>query len=544
MPKVAQYGGPRVGTEIPNRPQATTAAGDIQFRAQQQLSSSIADLGGAAIEMKRRIDTTSAEEALVLFEREKNELLFNPEKGYFNTQGKNAYDNAELVTKSLEDLRVKYADTLGADARRMFDSSASAHIARTSTDVMRHASKGLKAWEVATLQAQTENSVENASLYWNRPDDLRIQNALGRQAIIDASEMEGVGPEATNERLQTFESSFAKQTITAALNSSAAEGQTMLDQYGDRLEGSLRQKMADQVARKVVLENQQSTAQQAVLRGTELVETYDTRKDILDAVNSIEDPELRKKTMGEAMRQFNLKKQAESEAQKDAFEFAEQHILGGGSAETLQSENPEAWEMLSAGQKQSILSGKSATTDWNVFSDLMIMDTQELAKVNPADYIHQLAPAERAKLITAVKAARGTATKSEKTEHQVGRTRTAQVNNALVQMLGKKSQWDDDTRRRADTIYDLLDSEATHRESIKGSALTSQEFTDLLSDLTRKATIERNVFGVDFLAPDVETDVTEIPAGELRAVSEYLREKGVHITYEKLIKAHRQATEN
>jgi len=543
MPKVAQYGEPQVRTQVVRQPRADAAAGNAVFRSNIQAAEGLASVAQTGAQMMQRIDTTSAEEALVAFEREKNNLFFNPESGYFNTQGKNAYENATAANEALQKLQQQYGEGLNQNARRMFDKASTVQITRSQADIARHSAKGLQSWEVATIRSQVENTVENASLYWNQPDQLAVQNAVGRQAVIDAAELEGIGPEATAERLQTYGSSFAKAAISTATSYSAAQGQELYDKMSDRLESPDKLKLEREIQAKVKAEKIQSDSQQAMITGAHLVDTYDSREDIRNEVNTIEDPELRSKTMTEAMRQFNLKKQAEDEAQAEAFKAAESHLYDGGSAETFQAENPEGWERLSAKQKKSLETGKPVVTDWNVYSDLMVLPKEELAKVNPADYISQLAPAERTKLISAVKSARGTGTASEKIDHQVGRTRSAQTTSALEQILGKKAKWNDEKRKQADAFYDLLDSEVQYREQQKGSLLSSQEYTDVLSDLTREVTIERSAFGVGFLAPDVELSLIDMSQADMRVLSEFLRDNNIPVTSENLIKAQRQATE-
>ena len=98
MPKVAQYGDPQVRTQIARQPRADASAGNAVFRSNIQAAQGLASVAEAGAQTMQRIDTTSAEEALVAFEREKNNLFFNPENGYFNTQGKNAYDNAAATS--------------------------------------------------------------------------------------------------------------------------------------------------------------------------------------------------------------------------------------------------------------------------------------------------------------------------------------------------------------------------------------------------------------------------------------------------------------
>lgn len=541
MPKVARYNANQVLTRVTRQPRADASAGSAVFQSNIQAAEGLASIVAAGAQMKQRIDTTSAEEALVAFERDKNNLFFDPESGYFNTQGKNAFDNAPAANDSLVKLKKQYGESLGQNAKSMFDKSADLQITRSQADIARHSSKGLKAWEVATLRAQVENTIENASLYWNQADRLAVQNALGRQAVIDAADTEGIGAEATNERLQTFDSSFAKSAITSATSSSSEEGSAMLEKHGAKLEGPDKIKLEKEIDAKAKAEKLQSDSQQAVLDGARLVNTYDSREDVLTEVNKIEDPELRKKTSTEAMRQFNLKKQAESEAQADSFESAETQIINGGSAETFQAEDPEGWERLSAKQKSSIQSGKAVVTDWNVYSDLMMLPKSKLSKVNPTEHFQQLAPSERKSLVSAVKSAGGVGSSSDKVDHQTGRTRSSQTTAVLEQVLGKKTKWDDEKRKQVNSFYDLLDGEVNYRESQKGSSLSSEEFTNTLSDLTREVTIERSIFGIDFLFPDKDLDITDIPPENVKILSKFLRDNGIPVTSDNLIKAQRQA---
>jgi len=542
MPKVAQYES-QVLTDVVRQPRADPSAGSSVFRSNIQAAQGVASLVQAGAQVKQRVDTTSAEEALVQFERDKNNLFFNPDDGYFNTQGKNAFDNANAATESLSKLKKQYGESLGQNAKSMFDRSADLQITRSQADIARHSSKGLKAWEVSTIRAQVENTIENASLYWNQPDNLSVQSALGRQAVIDAADLEGIGPEATNERLQTYDSSFARTAVSSAINSSADEGQAMLEKHGNRLEGPDKIKLEKEVAAKAKAEKIQSDSQQAIIAGTRLVDTYDGREEVREQVNKIDDPELRKKTMSEAMRQFNLKKQGEDEAQADSFERAESHVIDGGSSETYQAEDPEGWERLSSKQKKSIESGKAVITDWNAYSDLILLPKEQLAKVNPNDHTYQLAPGERKTLVSAVKSARGLGSSGDKIDHQIGRTRNSQTTSAVEQILGKKSKWNDEKRKQADAFYDLLDGEVKHRENQKGGPLSSEEFTGLLSDLTRGVTIERSAFGIDFLVPDVEQDVTDISPENVRPLTKFLRDNGIPVTSDNLLKAQRQATQ-
>jgi hypothetical protein len=535
MPTVPQYDRPRVETRVPTAVQASANTPSGAF--QNPLVQGGIALGQGIAQNQQRIATTASEEALVNFEREKNDLFFNPESGYFNTQGRNAFDQAKSTNEALSQLRSKYSDTLESPtAKQMFGRAADAVITRSNVDIMRHSAKGLQAWEVATLESQVENSVENASLYWNDPDRMKVQGILGRQAVIDAAEMQGITGEALNERLQNFESTFSRSAIEAATSSSSEEGQAVFDQLGSRLEGPDRAKVEKQIQAKANTEKVQQDGRSAVLIATNLVDTYDTRSDIISEVNKIDDPDLRKKTMSQSMHQFNLRKQAESEERGAAFEDAETHLFNGGSAESYQASNPEEWEKLSPKQKKVIESGKAISTDWALFSDLVTLPNEMLAKVNPVDYFDQLNPAQRNQLISAVKSARGKATSSERVDSQNGRSRTAQTSSAVQQIFGKKNEWKQTDLERVNLFYQTLDDEVTRREELKGTQLTSEEYTNVLSGFTREYVEEGIIFDSTFTFED-------IPPEDVTDITTFLRERGLPVTTENMVKVFRQVND-
>lgn len=538
MPKIAQYEPSQVRRQVAKQPLAQEAP----LSAFGLPGAGVLIAGGligivqAGVKIKQRIDTTSAEEALVSFERDKNNLFFNPDDGYFNTQGRNAYDNSNAATESLQKLKAQYGENLSQQSKVMFDKSADQHITRSQMDIARHASKGLKAWEIGTLESQVENTIENASLYWSEPKRLKVQNILGRQAIFDLAKMMGLGFEATAEKVQTYESAFAKSAIEAATQSSAAEGKESLSSYGDRLEGPDKVKMESLIEKKAKVEKTQLDATMAVATSTRLVNQYDDRKDIIEEVNKIKDDDLRKKTMSESMSQYSRKKQAESEARASSFEDAESHIIEGGTAESFKAANPEQWESLSTKQQSSIQSGALAATDWNVFSDLMLLPKKELAKVDPTEHFDKLAKTERSRLISAVKSAGGTGSSKDKIDHQTGRTRTGQTTAAVEQLFGKKSKWNETKREQANGFYALLDEEENSRKNQLDRELTSEEYTDLLSGFTRKAVQEGRLWGTN------KVGLTTIPAENIPQLSKFLRDNKLPVTTQNLVDLYNQRT--
>ena len=65
----------------------------------------------------------------------------------------------------------------------------------------------------------------------------------------------------------------------------------------------------------------------------------------------------------------------------------------------------------------------------------------------------------------------------------------------------------------------------------------------MLSDLTRKVTIERNLFGIDFIAPDEELSVTDLTREDVVTLSKFLRDNNIPVTSANLVRAQRQASQ-
>jgi len=516
MPKIAQYEPDQVSSQVVSQPQAQDAPSGV-FGG--DIAKGLADVAQASLGIKQRIDTTSAEEAAVSFERDKNKLFFNSDNGYFNSQGKDAYDRSVDTAKALDDLKLQYGETLNAESKSMFDRSADAQITRSQADIQRHAAKGLKAWEISTIKAQSENALENASLYWNDPDRLRVQSVLGEQAVIDAAKMSGLSDIATNENLQTFRSAFARSTIEAAIQGSAEEGKQALEKYGDKLEGPDKVKIKAAIEQKEKIEKTASDARMATLTATRLIDQYDSRSDIMTEVDKIKDPELRKETMSEAMSLFSRKRQAEKEQANTFYQDAIGQVNSGLSPVEMKAQNPEAWEGMTDSQRNNILSGKHMLTDQKTLAEFRLLGVRDKAKFDPMSIADKVKPADLQKVISEVNAAKkgnpGSRVKSF----------TSKAMSAAEGAFGKKAKWttkrgkQTEKGKLANEFFSDLQGAVDEFETEKGSKITPAEENQVISEFTREIIVERSAFGFDLLASDTEIDLSNAPANDVRVLN-------------------------
>ncbi len=533
MPTVTRVQGPSVQTQVVSQQMLGNV--DVSSGA-RSVASGLSAVATQFNAQQVQFNQTEAEDTLIQFEKAKNNLLFNPESGYLNSQGKNAYDGAKDASSNLEKLRTQFESQLSNDdSRLLFSRAALQQTARTQNEINRHASSGLKAYESATMRARQENTLENASLYYNDPSQLAVQRELGRQSVIDSAETSGIGAEATNEALQTFDSQFASNVVAASLGQSASQGKAALDRYGSVLEGpklvaakaAVKGKFKQEKSQREAAFNKSESrrvASESVNIARTLSTNFDLRSEAIAEADKIKDPKLRKATMREVAFRFNQKKAAESEQRVASFEEAENFVLGGGSADEFKAANIDAWESMSPKQKRSIEKGEKINTDWNEYTRLVSLPDAELAKVDVSEYADSLAPSERSKLASAVVTARTGGNKKSKVDSQVGRTRASQTTSTIEQLVGKKkSKWGDDDVIKANTFYSLIDEEVDYRENEKGSNLTSSEFTTMVNDINRKLVIEGMFF-------DDELSLSDVPTERVNSYTELLRRNNATVS--------------
>ena len=540
MAKIARRSGDPVRTAVVRGPKAQASDVVSSDLAVVQRGLSLAGtFTSIAAENVQQRDTTEAEEGVVKFERAKNELFFNPDSGYFNTQGKSAHDTSTDANDSLQKLARTHAEGMSnPTSRQMFMDVANRHVTSGQSDIMRHASKGLKAWEVTTIKAQTENTLENAALFRGDPERLSIQRELGRQSIHDSAKLEGITGEALNEQLQTYDSAFASATIDASILDNAEKGRESLDKYGSMLEGNEKAKFEAKVQKKQELEKTQLQSQQAVATATVIVNANDgDRSAVLKDISKIEDPEQQSKARKEAMYQVNQLETAKVEARNGVYDDATKFVADNGSAESYKAAHPERWDKLSTKQQRQLEKGEPVVNDWDTWLDVMSKSDAEISKMNPSEVdktASKLDDSHRDKFMTMWKNTRNG--KASRPDSQVGRTRSAQTTSAVTQLMGKKkSKWNQNDLARADKFYALIDSEATAMKEETGKELTAEDFTGLLNNITRKVTIERSLWF------DKDVGIGDIPEEHLGTLTNALRKRNIPITSDNLVRAYEQA---
>lgn len=335
---------PSVGIEIVKQPHASNVD---QSSGIGRLGEAMQNISAMGMQIKESLDTVAAEEALLRFEKSKNEVLFNPENGYFNTQGKHAVDGADGTNQTLTKLQQQYAQELKSPvARSAFQRASQARLIRDQESIMRHASKGQREFEVSTIQALQENAIEGGSLYWNNQEELDIARSNGIAAIRDEARITGMSPEALKEKIQTFESAFVSGAIQSALvgknidraNELLAAGKEQGVFEGpdlDKLTPLIRKTEVEVGAERLV----------AAVQGKPLTEQ-------LKIIGKHKDHEIAKAAMAEVSFQDGIRKKIEDEQQTSTLENYHNQIFVQGKPPSPLSVDKN--NILTPAQKQTV----------------------------------------------------------------------------------------------------------------------------------------------------------------------------------------------
>jgi len=523
MPQVPRVSTPTVRTPVTQQPRARVADVSSGTRA---LASGLTNLTKGLQQFQQQRDRSAAENAMLAFDNEKNEMFFNPNDGYFNTQGRTALDSAEAATRNLDDMVARYSKELNPQAAAMFQSAAAVRVTRDRASILRHASKGQETWMLATSKAQEQNALKNANLYYNNDKELATYLSLGELAIQDRREL--VGDEVTARDLESFRSSFISNAINGALSRGDLENANdLMETQGDMLEGSEAVRLNEKLGK-------EADKQYVNGRVFEIYSAGAPLKDMLAVARQEEDPDRRK----EIQRQINNQFTVDERARKD---FAEEQVnswdadISSGKKKT--GDVPlDIWEAIGPNGRDSLMraeeefvTGEQIITDQARFFDVMSLPPDQLSKVDPLDHYSYLNRTDRTKLTSAILSARGGRKNTETTRIQ---STSAIMKSTVEQILGRRIKPEKDAEF-VNQIYQVFTDELNAAEDVKGSKLTEAEIRDVGNSFTKKAAIDKSFLGVTW---QKDQGIEDVPSQHLDTLASELRTRGMSVSSENIVR--------
>lgn len=302
-------------------------------------------LGKIALTEQNQINEIRAEEARVGFSKTITDNLFDPDNGYFNTKGKDAYEGAQGMLKALEEAKQKSGEGLNPAQQSMYSQAAERMLGSARQSILRHASEGKKAWDLSVQQAAAEDALESGPLYFNDDKQLNTSLATLRAATAEAARMEGVGAEMTNERLQSVTSKFYASTINRAMVYDLDRAKALLEKHADRMEPNDLDKAREALREKVQTTQAQQSANDWLAQGLSL-------NDGMKIASEIKDPNLQKETKATWERTYKVWEQGKADDQRKAFEGFASQIENG---DLTYSQIPrEQRDVMTAAQRDNL----------------------------------------------------------------------------------------------------------------------------------------------------------------------------------------------
>lgn len=185
------------------------------------------------------IATTQATEALNKFKEEVRTRLWDPESGYFNSEGKQAYVNYEETIQSLQDLKQKYIQNLSVLAQSKFEEAASAELDNAILNIKQHAVQGQEVWQEKESELAIQGIIQDASTLGTNPEMLAVKMQAGMGMIVDRANENGWGQDVAQEQIDIFKSNYLSSAVRGLLAmGNVEEAKALFEQHKDDIQGS------------------------------------------------------------------------------------------------------------------------------------------------------------------------------------------------------------------------------------------------------------------------------------------------------------------
>lgn len=540
MALVPRVEGPSVGNQVVQTAKRQPLPGEV-FQNQGLKGAlsglDVFDKARAAVDKQR--SEADAENAVLSYEKQKRNLFYNQDGGYFNTMGKTAYDQAPTIETSLSDIQRLTGEKLTPEAAAIYNRITQSDLVRAGQSISQHAAKGNHQYTIATKDAVIEDSLEKANLYWGDDfdkvnkdgkkvsSDFTIALVQGEEALIERLMLQGITDgKLYQESLDDYYSGMYASKISGALNDGSpdalATAEADMISFGDDITPDTRVKLVQELDRqKDILYIDQSV--------TAIRDNNPEYKDQITAAKAETDPERKAEIIRQLDNYRAIDDRIKTAEQTDLFNDWSVKI---GEQGVPFSKIPMAQlEGLTHGQRASLKSleddkarDKVYTQDWQVWTELEGMTDEDIAAIeNPMEYRNKLDNNHYDRLLNQWSALRTNRDKPAAADLWTDtRTKANAMKGTLTQIIGEvpgagtgvnKLKWANDFER-------MFQHEVTRMESEKKGKLTPTEYEEALNNFTGKT----NMPDAGWLWFDKDVSMKEIPGEQLMGIRQMVIE--------------------
>ena len=464
-------------------------------------------------QLKNNQDKIDAQAALLSYQQFELNTLSNPDTGYNNSRGLDAYTSLEGTKGELTSHQLSLAKSLSPGASSQFNTLVDKNNLSTYKSMNNHAAKGQRVHESSMRQTGINQSLEGASTFHNQREPERDVNGnvIGASPLdvqyqsgmfdIRAQQKAGELNVSQAEAIQDYSANFAKNVV---MGSEGSEGMTESLKYVESRgwlanEPHMKNEINKQIEAVVKAEkaHEQAKYVQNTVAGYMSTKGHSpmTRGEALEAVANdplvSDDPKLLDSLRKQVAFMYDAQDKAQDEDYGDTFDYFANGLYGKTSLSELMKNDPRGWETLSAKDRRALESGEYTTLDQNWWLRFNAMSKAEQAQVTNQDAAGHLDP----KTMSVFRSKRQDAIESP-AEDEISRTVSQRVTSTVNAIVPKATTGSAKDRRVLLTgfINQQIDQAATD----KGGALTTSEMGILLDDITKNYVKEDEFLFFDF----------------------------------------------
>ncbi|MEW8645144.1 MAG: hypothetical protein AB2563_03520 [Candidatus Thiodiazotropha endolucinida] len=159
-----------------------------------------------AMELKLSEEETLAKSVDADFSQDLRTLLDDPDTGYYNQRGQNAYQNRADVANQIKDLKSKYVRQFkpGSVSAQLFTQVAERRVESSLNGLFSHASKEFRRWQDDAYDARIKASIDDAVTGIRDPKLIRQAIATGKAEEIEYAQRHGLDPDSRDIRVLDF----------------------------------------------------------------------------------------------------------------------------------------------------------------------------------------------------------------------------------------------------------------------------------------------------------------------------------------------------
>lgn len=358
MPKVQTVTGPSIqANSVGNVSQRIDSRGAAGEGIARGLNDAAGEVEKISLDIKQRDDAATVKQVMTNFRKDMNRRQFEDEDAYYSRQGEDAYKTVSTHQIELEKIRKGYMEGLNRDQREAFTRISQQYLDSEFEQMSKHALKGRTSWLNQQDEALIEQSQVDGSLRWSDNEGYSKQIAA---AVENLGARNGWPPEKRESEKVKALSAMHKTSIDNIIQQAPEQAEVYFIDHKDEIHPSLH----DDIKKAIKDQNDKVWAMDEANKIRETGGTSSERKAMVD---KIDDPERKKLVSQQVKADIAWEKQAQQEAQLDAYNQASLAIEQGQSPTFWSMQHPEEWKMMTPGQRSALSGNKRKNSDLNSY---------------------------------------------------------------------------------------------------------------------------------------------------------------------------------